>query len=377
MVRFFIFLCVLFVPLLALAEVPQTAAKHAVVLDATTGQILFEKDAKVRIPTASMSKMATLYVAFDALKSGRIKMEDTFTVSEKAWKMEGSRTFLPLGANVTVSDLIQGIAVQSGNDACIVLAEGLAGSEGEFVTQMNAAAAKLGLLDTRFANAEGLPHPQHYSTALDLAHLGMALIRDFPQYYSYLSQEDFTYNGIKQMNRNPLLYRKGLGADGIKTGHTQEAGYGLVASAVSPVTKRRVVVVVAGLPDEPARAEAAAALTEWGLSAFTNTTLFTKGQDIVRVPVARGTTGDAVLTSLSDVIVTLPRGADGTPIAIAAEVRIAAAPLIAPLQEGKEVARLHITWEGGALEIPLFVKNNVKKSGFLGRIAANIGVLLR
>src|SRR6185437_11494420 len=223
------------------------AANTAIALDYDTGVVLYDKDADKRIPPASMSKIMTAYVVYSYLKAGRVKLDDTLPVSEKAWakhKTNESNMFVALGSRVKIEDLIRGLIVQSGNDACYVLAEGLAGSIDSFVDRMNEMAKQLGLDHSHFANVDGLPDPQEYVTARDLATLARHLIADYPQYYHYESEKDFTYNGIKQGNRNPLLY-KDASVDGIKTGHTQEAGYGVTISAIRD--GRRIIEVLAGM----------------------------------------------------------------------------------------------------------------------------------
>jgi serine-type D-Ala-D-Ala carboxypeptidase (penicillin-binding protein 5/6) len=350
----------------------RTQAPVAVVVDYDTGAVLMNKNGTQRIPTASMSKLGTLYMVFEALERGYIGLEDAFTVSPAARAMGGSRMFLEAGSRVRVEGLIRGVAVQSGNDAAVALAEALAGSEGAFVRAMNARMAALGLADTRFANASGWPDPGHYSTARDLARLAAAVIRDFPQYYGYFSERAFTHNNITQPNRNPLLYRDGLGADGMKTGHTQEAGYGLIGSGVDTDTGRRVIVVLSGLPDERTRADEAARLLDWGLRGFVNRRLFAAGQVVARAPVARGKADGVALVPTADVVVTLPRdGAAG----VRAEARLVG-PLVAPVAQGAEVATLHVTWDGGGTEVPLMARDAVARAGIVARMWGKAGALL-
>src|SRR4029077_21115439 len=206
-----------------------TQATHALILEAETGAVLLDKGADERMPPASMSKVMTAYVVFDMLKQGRAKLDDELPVSERAWRLQGSKMFVPIGGRIKIDDLLKGVIIQSGNDACLVLAEGLAGSEEAFLELMNQKAKEIGLKDSHFANVDGLPSPDHWMTARDLATLSIRTIQDFPQYYHYYSEMGYEYNNIKQGNRNPLLY-KGVGADGLKTGHTEEAGYSLTAS---------------------------------------------------------------------------------------------------------------------------------------------------
>jgi D-alanyl-D-alanine carboxypeptidase (penicillin-binding protein 5/6) len=262
-----VFAFVLFsVPAFAQAVIPpQTAAKQAILVDAQTGAVLFAKNADERMPTSSMVKVMTIYLTFEGLKQNKLQMDDALPVSSYAWKQEGSRMFVNPGDHVRVEDLIRGVVIQSGNDASVVLAEALGGSEASFAERMNAKAKELGMANSHFMNATGMPDPNHYSTARDLAALAIAVIRDYPEYYHYFSELDFTYNKIKQGNRNPLLYRN-IGVDGIKTGHTESGGFGLIASSLRE--GRRLILVVNGLESMQSRADEPAALLEWGYREF-------------------------------------------------------------------------------------------------------------
>ena len=213
------------------AEAIEISAAQAILVDFETGEVLFEKNADAPMTPSSMSKIITVYKVFEHLKDGRLELSDSFPVSEKAWRKKGSKMFVAVNSRVKVEDLIRGIVVQSGNDASIVVAEGLAGSEDAFAAELNKKAQELGMTNSHFVNASGWPNPEHQTTARDLAKLAAATIRDFPGYYHYYSEKTFTYNGIKQGNRNPLIYRN-VGADGLKTGHTEAGGYGLTASAL-------------------------------------------------------------------------------------------------------------------------------------------------
>jgi D-alanyl-D-alanine carboxypeptidase (penicillin-binding protein 5/6) len=275
-----------------------SAAREAILVDLTGSRVLYEKNADQHMPTSSMSKMMTIYMVFDALKAGKIKLDDTLTVSEKAWrttyKENESSMFLPIGGSVKVEDLIRGVIIQSGNDATVVLAEGLSGSEAEFVTEMNDKAKQLGMTNSHFVNSNGMPDPDHYSTARDLATLATHLIQDFPEYYHFFGELEYTYNGIKQGNRNPLLYRAGLGVDGLKTGHTDAGGYGLCASAQR--NGRRLVAVVNGLPSMQARADDPAALIDYGFNEFKAYTLFKPGEIVERAATWEGAQPTVPLT---------------------------------------------------------------------------------
>src|SRR5215475_4536899 len=283
-----------------------TQAKHAFVIEVETGTVLLDKAADERMPPASMSKIMTAYIVFDMLKQGRAKLEDELPVSERAWRLQGSKMFVPIAGRITIDDLLKGVIIQSGNDACLVLAEGLAGSEEAFVELMNQKATEIGLKDSQFANVSGLPDPDHYMTARDLATLAMRTIKDFPEYYHYYSQMEYEFNNIKQGNRNPLLY-KGGGADGLKTGHTDEAGYSLTASVKRD--DRRIVLVMGGLPTMKARAQESERLIEWAFREFNNYKLFSVGDKVEDAEVWLGAEPKVPLTVSRDLIVTLPRKA--------------------------------------------------------------------
>jgi len=260
----------------------ESTARQAILIDATGNRVLYEKNADQHMPTSSMSKMMTIYMVFDALKKGKVKLDDTLTVSEKAWrttyKEDQSSMFLPIGSQAKIEDLIRGVIIQSGNDATVVLAEGLGGSEQAFVNEMNDKAKEIGMTNSHFMNSNGMPDPEHYSTARDLSTLAHHLVNDFPEYYHYFGELEYTYNGIKQGNRNPLLYRAGLGVDGLKTGHTEAGGYGLCVSAQR--NGRRLIAVVNGLPSMQARADDPAALLEYGFNEFKAYALFKQGDTV-------------------------------------------------------------------------------------------------
>ena len=246
-----------------------TAARYALVMDFNTGATLLDKEADTQMPPSSMTKLMTAYIVYGMLKLGRLKLDQELPVSQKAWEMQGSKMFVPFPGNVRVEDLIRGMIIQSGNDACIVLAEAIAGSEDQFVTLMNAKAAELGLTNTHFATCTGWPDPTQHMSSRDIATLAGRLIRDFPEYYHFDSEKSFKYNGIDQQNRNPLV-QKGI-ADGLKTGHTDAGGFGLVASAER--SGRRVIVVVNGCTSMHQRGEEAEKLLEWSYREFENVTL--------------------------------------------------------------------------------------------------------
>lgn len=334
----------------------QTNAKQVIVIDYKTGTVLFEKNADEKMPTSSMSKVLTAYLVFDALKKGAISLDQEYTVSEKAWRMQGSKMFVAINSQVKIGDLIQGVIVQSGNDACIVLAEGMAGSEEAFAEKMNIKAADLGMKNSHFMNASGWPDPDHYSTARDLAKLATALIHDFPEYYKYYSQIEYTYNGIKQGNRNPLLY-KNMGADGVKTGHTEDAGYGLIGSGV--YNDRRVVIVINGLTSMNERATEAANILDWGMKNFENKTLAKAGTPVEKAAVVMGEQETVPLVLREDIVATVPRSGKNYKVSVSYQE-----PLEAPIRQGQEIGKLIIEMpEGEKTETPLYAAREVKRLG--------------
>ncbi len=356
---FFIFAFILILPLAAHAQVSiQTKAKQAIVVDYDTGAVLFAKNAQERMPTSSMSKVISMYAVFDTLKSGQISLDDTFIVSEKAWRKGGSKMFVEVNKRVKVEDLIRGVIVQSGNDATIVLAEGLKGNEAEFADVLNEHAKALGMASSNFMNASGWPDPDHYSTAEDLSILAKSIIRDFPEYYKYYSEREFTYNNITQANRNPLIY-KNIGADGIKTGHTEAGGYGLMGSGTQ--SGRRVIIVVNGLDSTQARAEESGALLEWGLQRFKNHTLLSAGDVVDQAPVALGRENTVDLNVGKEIVVTLPKGGEK---AIEVTVKYKG-PLITPIAQGQEVGTLEIKLPyDQVITVPLYAAQAVEAQGF-------------
>lgn len=344
----------------ALAQVVplETVAQQAYIVDAETGQVLFDKNGDQRMPTSSMSKTMTMYMVFDALKSGKLTLEQELPVSEKAWRIQGSKMFVPINSMVKVEDLVRGVIIQSGNDATIVLAEGLAGSEESFAEAMNQKAAQLGMKNSHFMNASGWPDDNHYSTCHDLTTLAQALIHDFPEYYSYYSEKDFTYNNIKQGNRNPLLY-KNIGADGIKTGHTEGAGYGLMASAVRD--GRRVIMVLNGMASMDERAQESTRLMEWALANFTNRNILNAGMQVAEAPVVMGVERAVPLIVDKDLKLTVPRL--GGP-AVRAQA-IFKAPLEAPIAKGQEIGTLRVEIANmPPVELPVLAAKDVPRKNF-------------
>ena len=342
-------------------------ARQALVVDFETGATLLEKNADDRMPPSSMSKLMTMYVVFDRLKQGRLQLDQMLPVSERAWRMGGSKMFVDLGQQVRVEDLIRGVIVQSGNDACIVLAEAISGSEQQFAELLNETGRRIGLTNSNFRNSAGWPDPEHRMTARDLSILARRLITDFPDYYRFYNERSFRFSNIGQDNRNPLLARV-PGADGLKTGHTEEAGYGLTGSAIRD--GRRVILVVNGLVSMRARAEESERLMEWAFREFEAVTLF-RAQDTVQdVPVYLGERRTVPMVGGRDITLTLPRRWRDR-----LEVRVRyQAPLTAPVMRGQTIGELQVAGQGvPTLSVPLVAGADVEKLGLLPRIPAVIG----
>ncbi|MEC9345229.1 MAG: D-alanyl-D-alanine carboxypeptidase family protein [Pseudomonadota bacterium] len=345
----------------------ETAARNAIIIDYDTGRILFEKDPEVPIPTASMSKMMTVYMLFERLQSGALSEEDSFTVSERAWRKGGSKMFVEVGSVVSVHDLLRGIVVQSGNDACIVVAEGLAGSEDAFAEQATARARELGLTQTVLKNSTGWPEEGHQMSVHDLARLAILTIRNFPEYYPLYAETSFTFNGIKQSNRNPLLYR-GIGADGLKTGHTEEAGYGLVASAVQG--DQRLIMVLSGMAGSRERADESERVMRWAQRTFATYRLADAGLEIEQADVWLGERPRVPLVAGDDVVVAMARTDRAR---MKAEV-VYDGPVPAPVKKGDRLATLVLTVDDARVgEFPLVAGADVEPLGPLGRIGAVVG----
>jgi D-alanyl-D-alanine carboxypeptidase (penicillin-binding protein 5/6) len=346
-------------------------AKQIIVKDAGTGQILYEKNAQAQMPTSSMSKVMTAYMIFDALQKGSLTLNDSFHVSEKAWAMGGSKMFVKVGDSVKIEDLLKGVIVQSGNDATIVLAEGLAGSEEAFAQAMTVKAQEIGLTNSHFMNASGWPDPEHYSTAADLATLAEKIIEEFPEYYKYYSMESYTYNNISQRNRNPLLFRKDLNVDGIKTGHTEDGGYGLMASGSK--NDRRVVLVMNGMESNVARAQETATVMSWALNGFDNEILLASNQILAEAKVLYGNRKTVPVSVASDFVVTMPKlNKNGAKIDVTYKE-----PIIAPVKAGDTLGLITVTFaDGQKLEAPLVAIESVKKSNIIVRFFAGLGYRL-
>jgi len=345
----------------------QTKARQVILMDAASGAVLFHQDADKLIPPASMSKLMTLAVVFKGLKSGAIKLEDEFLMSEYAWRTGGapSRTsamMVPVNTKIAVGELLKGVVVESGNDAAIALAEGIAGSERAFAEELEREARRIGLKSATFRNATGLPHPEHLVSVRELALLARHIIRTYPDYYPMFAEKQFNYRTHKFINRNPLLYLN-IGADGLKTGHTRDAGFCLVGSAVQ--NGRRLIGVVAGLATDADRREEARRLFEWGYRVFGEFKLFEAGEIVGRANVWGGEALSVALTADGPAIAVLPKFPANQ--RLKAEI-VYSGPLRAPIAKGDQVAILKITSSNEATaEIPLFATEAVAEAGFIKR----------
>lgn len=353
----------------------ETQARNAILMDYDTGQYLYVKDHEKMVPPASMSKLMTVNMIFEKLKDGSLSLDDTFTVSERAWKLGGaasggSTMFLKIGEKVRVEDILKGILIQSGNDACIVAAENLAGSEDDFAEMMNKRARELGLNNSSFANSTGLPHPDQKMSVEDLTKLARHIIKEFPEFYHIFSEKYYTHNNITQGNRNPLLYSM-PNADGLKTGHTEEAGFCLTASAKKG--ERRLIEVMTGMNSNKERSEEAERLMEWGFREFNNYNLLNKGQEIAEIPVVFGNEKEVRLVVPETVKRTLKKSQ-------ASKIKMTAVydkPVKAPVAAGDKLGEVRIELDGQEMEnVPLVADRNIEKLGFFGRIGQNLKYLL-
>jgi serine-type D-Ala-D-Ala carboxypeptidase (penicillin-binding protein 5/6) len=336
----------------------QTAAAHAMLIEAESGSVLFEKAADDLIPPASLSKLMTQEVVFNEIKQGRLNPTTEFIVSTNAWRRGGapshtSSMFIPIHSKVSVDDLLHGAIIQSANDACIALAEGISGNESTFAELMTKRARELGMAKSTFGNSTGLPDPRQLMTSRELAKLARHLIETYPDYYKYYSEREFTWNKIRQFNRNPLL-NLNIGADGLKTGFTKEAGYGLVGSAVQ--NGLRLIVVVNGLKSEKERADEAKKLLDWGFHSFQSGLLFAAGQEIAQAKLYGGVKGHVPLMARKEVRLMVPRGSRDKIIARV----VYSGPVRAPVEQGQKIGTLKV-WRGESvvLEVPLQAAESV------------------
>jgi len=352
----------------------ETKARAAYVLDYNTGTVLLEKNADEQIPPASMSKLMTINMVFEALEDGRLTLDEKLPVSEHAMSYGGSTMFLNTRDRVRVGDLIQGVIVLSGNDACAVLAEALAGSEREFARLMTERAKQLGMTQSHFVNSNGWPDPGQRMSAHDLGILAAHLIRVFPQYYHYFSETEFRFDNRapdNRHNRNPIL-KMGIGADGLKTGHTQEAGYGMVGSAVK--NGRRIIAVVSGLSSDEERGSEAAKLINWGFRQFSEKKILTEGQKVGKLNVWMGQQKSVNLVVPKDVNALLPVATEGK---LSGEIKLRE-PLQAPIKKGQVVGTLVLTVpDMKDIEVPVVAEKAVEKGGLLSRFKLSASLLLQ
>ena len=342
---------------------PDLDAGSYILVDSQSGNVIAQKNADQRMEPASLTKLVAAYVIFSALKDGRIKLEDPVTISEAAWRTGGSRTFVKVGSQVPVVDLLKGMIVQSGNDATVALAQRVGGTRAGFVQLMNQYAQRLGMKASHFTDVDGLPDPQHYTTARDLATVSNALVRDFPEYYYIFGMKDFTWNRIKQPNRNGLLWSD-PSVDGLKTGHTDEAGYCLIASAKRNGT--RLVSVVLDAPKWHSREADSEALLNYGFNFFQTEKVASAHAAVLRPRVYESASGYATVGTLADLYVTLPRGQAAT---VTTNAGLTKPRLIAPLTAGSVVGELTVTNGNGQVvgREPLVTLEAVPAGGLLTR----------
>lgn len=365
------------IALLCFAALParafETIAKAAYVVDMNTGTVLMDKLSDVPLPPASMSKLMTLNMLFEALRDGRVTMDTRFTVSSRAQAMGGSTMFLNTTDRPTVEELIKGIIVLSGNDACVVVAEGLAGTEAAFAQQMNERAKALGMTGSNFVNSSGWPAPDHRMTMRDLGILAVRLITEFPEYYGYFAQEEFAWDNRapqNRFNRNPLL-KLGIGADGLKTGHTEEAGYGLVGSALQG--DRRVVFVLTGMNSEKERAEESERIVNWAFRQFVQKTVIEKGTLMAEVPVWLGETEKVGLVVAEEISMLIPALVQGD---IPAQISYRT-PLQAPIRAGDVLGELVVNVQDmPERRVSLLADRDVANGGFLPRVRTASRILI-
>ena len=356
-----------------LADGYSTKAQYALLMDANTGYVMFDKKSNEPMHPASMTKLMTAYMVDEALKAGKFKLDNEFEVSDNAWQKGGAKTggstmFLKPHQKVRLDDLLKGIIVQSGNDACIVVAENMAGTEEAFAAQMTQKAKKLGMTNSTFKNSTGLPDKEHLMSAKDLAILSQHIINDFPEHYQIYSQKEFTYNGIKQGNRNPLLYTLD-GADGLKTGHTSQSGYGLAASVKSR-DGRRLIMVINGLKSMNERADEARKLMSWGLANFQNSDLLPTDKSLAELDVWLGKNKTVHAVPAKNLIQT-HAVADGVKATSIIQYQ---QPVLAPVQKGQKLGKIITTLSDNTkVETDLIATESVEKLGFFGKIKALFG----
>jgi D-alanyl-D-alanine carboxypeptidase (penicillin-binding protein 5/6) len=354
----------------ALGQAIETPGNYVVMMEAESGEVLYEKDGDVPMAPASMSKLMTIAVLFDAIAEGVYTLDDTFTVSQEAWKKQGSKMWVLVGSEIRIEDLIRGIIVQSGNDACIVVAEGMSGSEAAFAERMTEFGHKIGLTNSTFRNSTGWPDPEHRMTARDLAFLARYLITEHPELYKYFAETEFEWSDISQPNRNPLLFVN-AGADGLKTGHTEESGYGLVGSSIR--NNQRMILVVNGLQSNRQRTSESRRLLDIAHREFRSFDLYALGEEVTEANVWNGDRNKVSLVVDQKVTAVMHRMSRD-------EMKVTVnytGPLPAPITAGQEVGTLLVEAPGmSAKEFPIYAKEDVGKVGLMGRVMKAIGVML-
>ena len=346
-------------PLFAIDSIAETA----LVLDISTGEILLDKNSNMKTYPSSMTKIMTALVAFEKIKNGTLSLDQEFLVSKKAWKKGGSKMFIEVDERVKVFDLLLGIIVQSGNDASIALAEGISGTEETFAIEMNNLAKKIGLTDTNFVNSSGWPNDSHYTTAKDLALLAKYTVENHPELYQMYELNEFTYNGIKQDNRNPLLFTFD-GADGFKTGYTEAAGYGIVGSAERG--GRRLIIVLNGLESSRSRAQESLRLMDWGFNNFELVNFFEKNELVFQANTWLGKKEKVELVAIEDIKVSIPKAQ----LSSANVDVLIEEPIQTPISKGDVIANLQISYADKKVSFPLAAGEDIEQKGFFSRISS-------
>ena len=341
----------------------ESIAKTALLIDLSTGEVLLDKNSEEKTYPSSMTKIMTALMAFEKIKDGTLSMDQEFLISKKAWKMGGSKMFIEVDKKVKVSDLLLGVVVQSGNDASIAIAEGISGSEEIFALEMNNLAKKIGLTNSNFVNSSGWPNDNHYTTAKDLAKIAEYTLNEHPELYEMYAIAEFTYNGIKQDNRNPLLYSFD-GADGFKTGHTQAAGYGLVGSAERG--DRRLLLVLNGLETSRARAQESLRLMDWGFNNFQLVDFYNQGEVVIEATTWLGKQEKVKLSSQQDISVSIPK----THISDMKVEVLIEEPIPTPISINDQVGLVQISYADKKLQYPLLASENIEQKGFFSRITS-------
>jgi serine-type D-Ala-D-Ala carboxypeptidase (penicillin-binding protein 5/6) len=363
-------------PVIAAALKIDTKAEQAIIVDHATGKVLLEKNADQPMHPSSMTKIMTAYMVFERLKKNIVTPDTPITISKNAWKTGGSKMFIDVNSQVSINDLLHGIVIQSGNDACVAVAEGLSGTETVFAAEMTERARALGATNTNFVNASGLPDPNHFTTARDLMLIARHVIDDYPEYYALFGKHDYTYNNISQKNRNPLL-NKNIGCDGLKTGFTEAGKYGLVASAKEvdqDGNEKRFDLVINGLPSDSSRSEEAVKLMTWAMRTFTSYPIYKQGQIIDQAPVWLGQEETIPLTVAKDCRITIPQVAKKD---VKADIQYDA-PLQAPIKKDQIVGKVIITAPtlDQPLEVQVIAAKDVDKASFFKRIKNSISYLI-